>query len=675
VTDLNDFCTNLQQEILADAQARPDGTMLADVYTSRMIEYLTEAGELDDGEVCYHRARGVEVSGYAVDDDDGTASLFLSLFTQSAPPIGVGKLELDGAFNRLTTFLHRCQDGYAATLEEASPARDMALRINEALRKGYTFRLYVLTDGVVTKGALSAADEKVAGYEVWDAERLYRCLTSGRGRERIDINFEELSGSPIPCLHAQDEAADYDAYLLILSGQVLNDMYARYGPRLLELNVRSFLQVRGKVNKGIRDTILNEPEHFLAYNNGISATASKVELLGNERVGLAIRSAVDFQIVNGGQTTASIHHAVRADKADVSRISVQAKLTVVPADRVGAFVPLVSRYANTQNKVNEADFSANDPFHVKLEELSRTVWAPAVQGSARQTKWFYERARGQYQDALSREVTTARQREFKAIYPAEKKFTKTDLAKFENSWDQAPEMVSRGAEKNFREFALRLARRGPIQVDEEFFRHLVARALIFRRAEEAISALHFPGYRANVVTYTVAYLAHATSQRIDLDLIWRQQSITTGLREAIDIVSPLVFKQITNPPGAGNVTEWCKRTACWDSVRDLNINLPTTLIEEVPSGPRTTTRGMDAPSAGEQELIQKIAALEAECWFKLAAWAKETDNLQGWQRGIAFSLGRYKTMRREPSRKQAQQAVIILAEAQRLGFRAEACKD
>jgi hypothetical protein len=587
----------------------------------------------------------------------------------------VGKLELDGAFKRLTTFLHRCQDGYAATLEQASPARDMALRINEAARKGYTFRLYVLTDGVVTKGALTSADDKDTGYEVWDAERLYRCLTSGRGRERIDINFEELNGSPIPCLHAQDEAGDYDAYLLILPGQVINDMYARYGPRLLELNVRSFLQVRGKVNKGIRDTILNEPEHFLAYNNGISATASKVELFGNEGGGLAIRNAVDFQIVNGGQTTASIHHAVRADKADVSRIAVQAKLTVVPADRVGEFVPLVSRYANTQNKVNEADFSANDPFHVKLEELSRTVWAPAVQGSARQTKWFYERARGQYQDALSREITPARQREFKAIYPAEKKFTKTDLAKFENSWDQAPEIVSRGAEKNFREFALRLARRGTIQVDEDFFRHLVARALIFHRAEEAISALHFPGYRANVVTYTVAYLAHATSQRMDLDLIWRQQDIPSSFREAIDIVAPLVFKQITNPPSAGNVTEWCKRTACWDSIRDLRIDLPKGLTEEVSSGPRITKGGIEAPSAGEQELIQKIAAVEAEVWFKLAAWAKETDNLQGWQRSIAFSMGRYKTTRREPSRKQAQQAAIILAEAQRLGFRSEACND
>jgi hypothetical protein len=236
-------------------------------------------------------------------------------------------------------------------------------------------------------------------------------------------------------------------------------------------------------------------------------------------------------------------------------------------------------------------------------------------------------------------------------------------------------MVSRGAEKNFREFALRLANRGQVQVDGEFFRHLVARAIIFRRAEAAISDLHFPGYRANVVTYTVAYLSHATSQRIDLDLIWRQQDVTAVFREAIHIVAPIVFKQITNPPGAGNVTEWCKRTACWDAVRDLSLELPGALTDEVPAATRTRIQEIEAPSAGEAELIQQIAAVEAESWFKLAAWARETDNLQGWQRAIAYSLGQYRTMRREPSRKQAQQAVLILREAARLGFRTEASKD
>jgi hypothetical protein len=675
MSDLSTFCTQFQQDILAEAQAGADGLMLADIYTSRIIEYLTAAGEIDDGEVCYHRdrVRGIEVSGYTVDDEDQTASLFLSIFNQRCPPESVGTPEVEGAFKRMRNFVSKSSDGYADSLEPASPVRDMALRIHDAAKRRYDFRLYVLTDGVVARNATAArqADELIAGYEVWDAERLFRCVSSGTGRERIDIDFSSLAGAPISCLHGQVESADYDAYLMMIPGTVLAEMYGRYGSRLLELNVRSFLQLRGKVNKGIRETILNEPDHFLAYNNGISATASEIELVSLPRGGgLAIRRAIDFQIVNGGQTTASIHHAVRVDKADISRVNVQAKLTVVPADRVGAFVPLVSRYANTQNKVNEADFSANDPFHVKLEELSRTIWAPAVQGTARQTRWFYERARGQYQDALSRAGTAARKNEFKIIHPPDQKFTKTDLAKFENSWDQAPEIVSRGAEKNFREFAIRLAKRGHVDVDEAFFHHVIGRAILFRRAERLISGLKFPGYRANVVTYTVAYLSHITAQKLDLEAIWRRQDLSPALGETILDLAPEVYAQLINPPSGGNVTEWCKKAGCWDRVQNLNRPLPASLRREL-QGSRVDNRTLNSATREEERVIEEVAAFHAEFWFKLAAWARETDNLQPWQRGIAHSMGRYKTIRREPSRKQAAQAILIIREAERLGYRSE----
>ena len=208
-------------------------------------------------------------------------------------------------------------------------------------------------------------------------------------------------------------------------GRSSDAIYSQYGPRLLELNVRSFLQARGKVNQGIRRTILDQPGRFLAYNNGISVTASEVELVDLPGGGRGFGRIKNLQIVNGGQTTASLHHAVRRDGADVSAIQVPAKLTVVPEDRLEEIVPLISRYANSQNKINEADFSANDPFHVRVEELSRTIWAPATGGTLRQTRWFYERARGQYADGLGRAGSPAQQRKFKQEHPPAQKFTKT----------------------------------------------------------------------------------------------------------------------------------------------------------------------------------------------------------------------------------------------------------
>jgi hypothetical protein len=381
-----------------------------------------------------------------------------------------------------------------------------------------------------------------------------------------------------------------------------------------------------------------------------------------------------LQIVNGGQTTASIHHAVRRDHADVSVIQVPAKLTVVGEDRLEKIVPLISRYANSQTKISEADFSANDPFHVRVEELSRTTWAPATDGTMRQTRWFYERARGQYADALGRAGSPAQQRRFKQEHPPAQRFTKTDLAKFENTWDQLPHIVSRGAQKNFAEFTLRLAARHRGEPNAAYIRHLIAKAILFRRAERLVSAQNFGGYRANIVTFSLAYLSHVTAHRIDLDRIWGRQDVSETLREAIIDISHAVYRELTSPPGGANVTEWAKREACWQRIRALDVKLPRALDSDlVPLDARPTGKlitGIEAADEAEQRIIEKISNFPAETWLALSHWAKETNNLQGWQRGIAYDLGRRAKQGREPSRKQAVQAEIILDEAERLGFRA-----
>ena len=324
---------------------------------------------------------------------------------------------------------------------------------------------------------------------------------------------------------------------MLIPGDVLRSIYADFGSRLLETNVRSFLQARGKVNRGIRDTIAREPERFLAYNNGITLTAEIVELcdVGGSSVVARLNG---LQIVNGGQTTASLLAADRG-RADLSQVHVAAKLIEIAEGEVhDELVRKVSRYANSQNRISEADFSANDPFHVRIEELSRTTWAPAVEGSQRQTKWFYERARGQYQDAKAAETTPAKRRAFSTEHPTRQRFTKTDLAKFENTWEQLPHIVSRGAQKNFSTYMIRLGERDQAVVDRTHFEHLVAKAILFRTTEQIVQRQSFGGYRANIVTYTLALLSNATSQRIDLDRIWREQDLTQKLQEVIAELSP-----------------------------------------------------------------------------------------------------------------------------------------
>jgi hypothetical protein len=672
--ELSDFANNLHQQVLLEADVTGEEALLPEAFTRLMLDHLEEAGEIEEGRACYHRDRGIEVSGYGVDDDAEILDLFTTIYQGEAVPETVSKRDVETAFRRLQAFWTRASDAYHHALEDSSEVFDMALRIHDIRSRIGKVRLLLLTDGISRKEFLMGqeiADVEVS-YHIWDIRRLHRLVTSGQSREPIEIDFVSRFGEAIPCLSAPGDGADYAAYLAIFPGNVLNDIYTQYGSRLLELNVRSFLQVRGKVNQGIRRTILEEPERFLAYNNGISCTVSEIELTDLPDGSRGIRSVKGLQVVNGGQTTASLHHAVRRDEADVSHIHVQAKVTVVEGNRLNEIVPLISRYANSQNRINEADFSANDPFHVRVEELSRTIWAPATGGAQRQTKWFYERARGQYADALGREGTPARRRKFKQEHPSKQKFTKTDLAKFENSWDQSPHVVSRGAQKNFAEFTLRLSSRGRVIPDAGYFQQLVSKAILFRRAERLVSAQSFGGYRANIVTYTLAYLAHHTAHRIDLDRIWREQDISDAVADAMVEVSQAVHRVLTNPPGGANITEWAKKEACWNRVRDIDVGVSPALESELISLKKSRrskpVSGIEAPDEEERRVIAEVAAVPAETWFELSHWAKQTGNLQGWQRGIAYGVGKRVGEGRDPSRKQAIQAVKILEESRRLGF-------
>jgi hypothetical protein len=666
------FCENLRQEVLSRADLEGEQSLQADAFTRLVIETLEEAGELDEAVECHHRARGVLVSGYGVEDEGTTLNLISTLHNGECPPTSVRASEIDAALKRLFAMWERCRTGpYHLDLEESSEPFDMALDIHRVSGLIRRIRLYVLTDGVTSVERLDTEDRE--GIEVqrsvWDIARLQRFMTSGSHREPISIDLEEFGGS-IPCLAVDADANDYRAVMANIPGETLAQIYDRFGSRLLELNVRSFLQARGKVNRGIRDTLRHTPGRFLAYNNGISATASDVHIEQGAD-GPRLRSLRDLQIVNGGQTTASLHRAF-VERADLTTVLVQAKITVVDAERLEEMVPLISRYANTQNRVVEADFSANDPFHVRVEELSRTVWAPAGEGEQRQTRWFYERARGSYADALARERTPARRRAFSTQHPRRQRFDKTDLAKFENTYDQLPYLVSRGAQKNFVEFMTRLARRSGFQPDVAYFNRLVAKAILFRTADRVVAAQNFGGYKINIVAYAVALLSHRSQQRIDLDRIWNRQALDPPLADALVDIAHIVQPIITNPAGGRNVGEWAKQPACWDAVRDISWELPSGLDELlVPLGraSRTAATGIDTPTEQEKELVARVAAISSDEWFALANWARQTDNLSPWQRKLAFGIGRRIRTHGEPTAKQAVQAARILEQAELVGYK------
>jgi hypothetical protein len=394
-------------------------------------------------------------------------------------------------------------------------------------------------------------------------------------KEALDIDFEAMFGTGIPCLPAHLGTDAYQSYLVVMPGDILSKLYEKFGARLLEQNVRTFLQARGKVNKGIRTTILTEPGMFFAYNNGITATAQNVQMQQGDG-GLQITRITDLQIVNGGQTTASLFHTRRRDKADLARIFVQMKLSVIDSEESEKVVPRISEYANTQNRVQAADFFSNHAFHIRMEEFSRRLWAPAGKGAQRETKWFYERARGQYADAQAK-LTPGEQRRFKAENPKPQMFTKTDLAKFENVWDDHPRFVNLGAEKNFARYASRIGKEWEKSSDgfnETYFKRVVARAIIFRATERIVSAQPWynGGYRANIVAYTLAVLSELTRRQeksLDFLRIWSVQEIGPLLEGTLAAIARNVNDELLRPPqGISNISEWAKRDTCWTRMQE-----------------------------------------------------------------------------------------------------------
>ena len=561
------FYNNFMEEIAMASDSETYGWEAQDFFTAVMLEYLEEAGETDSPVICPFRGYGLQLNAYSVSEDYDNIDIFVSIFSESETIPSVSKNDIDAAIKRGIQLYRKAVNDLYTSFEKDNDVYEFAISIHDNKKSIKTVRIIALTNGNTKPITLNniTIDGVEISFGVWDMDRLFRCTTSGKMRETIEIDFSESFGQTIPCI--ENTTSDkYSVYLAIISGELLAAIYDQHGPRLLERNVRSFLQVKGAVNKGIRDTLKEEPDMFLAYNNGISVTAESVEIVRDENGKPSIKKIRDMQIVNGGQTTASIYNAKKDKKidADLSRVYVQMKLSVIDSsENMDEIVPKISAYANTQNKIQMADFSANDPYHRKIEELSRIIWAPAQNGMKPQN-WFYERARGQYSDMLSKETTTLRKKAFKEQHPL---FTKTDLAKYENTWDQLPYQVSEGAQKNFKKFTVRLSERGNFLPDENYYQRLIAKAILFRRTEKLIQAQQYGGYRANIVTYTLAYLSYKTAQRIDLDSIWKTQGLSAALEENIVAISKFVHESITNPPGGANIGEWCKKPKCWEVIK------------------------------------------------------------------------------------------------------------
>ncbi|MBB3231369.1 AIPR family protein [Halomonas stenophila] len=590
---LEEFLEETRAEVAAQMS---EGSPFAElVFSEVVMEHLAEAGMTFEPNSCHFESRvgraNLRLSGYAMSEDADQLDLFVSLYEgfESLTPLPDQAAKTAAA--QCVRFLELCAAGrLAEKLDPSSDVYSLALTIREIYDELEQIRIYVLTDGVVKSKSFKARDVggKSVRLEVMDIERLFRHRSEGKPRDELVVNFEELSGSALPCVFVPGETEDYDYALTAIPGEAMRFVYEKFGPRLLEANVRSFLSVRAKgVNAGIQNTLRTAPERFMAYNNGIVLVADEMKLARTSDGSPGIIWLRGMQIVNGGQTTASIYFAKKKyASTDLSKVRIPAKIIVMreveQADEE-ALVANISRYANSQNSVRQSDLSANKPFHVDVERLSLTVYCPDGTG-----RWFYERATGSYNTLLSREGTTpAKRRALRASVPPSRKITKTDLAKYLMAWDIKPDIVSLGAQKCFSRFMSELsdaeAENSIATLDPAFFKALVAKAIVYKATHKTVRPL-VSAFLANVAAYTVSVVANSYGHSFDLERVWNRQGVSPQFLEQVEIWAHEVNDRLHETANGKMISEWAKRPECKAAMFSRSFSPPSVEIPEARRG-------------------------------------------------------------------------------------------
>ncbi len=684
----SDFPAILREDVRLLSEA--NGLSMEEAFFQRVSDTITGSGEVDALEYFHHRgstSSGIRIDGWA---GDPRKTKQLTLFVidhaddQNAPTLT--GTELNGLFKRPLRFLKSALDeNWRDALEETSPGHELAHMVDLYWASVGKIRLLLITDRKLSSRVdgreMTEFLDRPVSYSVWDITRLERIEGSAMGREDIIVDLDEHGGS-VPVLAAHMPDSPYESYLAALPGATLASIYDRWQARLLEQNVRVFLQARGNVNKGIKKTIEEDPSMFFAYNNGITATAEAVEIEDRDG-GPVMTRLTNLQIVNGGQTSASIHAALR-NKTDLSKTFVQMKLSIVDAERAEKIVPDISRYANSQNKIAAADFFSNHPFHVRMEEISRRIYAPAKDGAFTQSRWFYERARGQFADRRSR-LTIAQRKKFDLEHPRAQLFSKTDLAKAEMTWRMRPEIVCLGAQKNFAHFAHAIGKqwdKSDKAFSEEWFKDAIGKLIIFKKTERIVSdaagSWYTGGLRAQTVCYAIAKLVRDVSdvgKSLDLRKLWTDQTLSDPLVVVLDRYAQAMHIHLLSPPtGSSNPSEWAKKKPCVDAAIAMDFEFLDPIAGVLIDSEEQKTRVREGRT--DQKLVDGVKAQTDTATFGVAGWTAVRDwvrstkmRLTPTESGILDAATRVNL--KPLSEAQSIKAMAVLDRARESGFEIE----
>ena len=690
--------------------ASSNSTNEEEEFIKYVTDILTDGEEFDDFIESYfegtsRKKANMRIDGYAMDDTDGSCCIFISDYHGPYEVDSLKSEDIKKLFNRIRYFVEESiNHKLYLELEESTQVYEFSKLLHYELNEITKFRFYILTDTYNKQKVKNIKDTRVADktveLNVWDITRIFDLVSSKTQKESVEINFEDMGYEGIPCVKAveyQDVVSDiemsrnydddindsesysnkitYTSYLAVVPGEVLNKLYMEHGSRLLEGNVRSFLSIRGKVNKSIQNTIKNYPEMFFAYNNGIAATAAEI-ITEMSVEGLKITKIKDLQIVNGGQTTASIANTIisarKDEKIDITRLFVPMKVSVLDHSMSEKIIPKISEYSNSQNKVDASDFFSNHPFHIRMEDYSRKTPAPAINGNQFQQFWFYERTRGQYnQGKMNFKAKTSQMKQYENRYPECQVIKMVDLAKYMEIFEGEPHIVSKGKQAIVKVFSPKIKSQWN-KSDELFnrfyFKRVIALALIYRKTDEIIKNTDWykekKSYKANVVAYTMSILfdyvrTNKKGYTLDFTRIWNTQGVYKELMNQIEVLCTEVYMFITdNSRENENVTEWCKKELCWRraqkkswTILDSFIN---TLILEEDLREEVKDAKAERKIVNEIDDIKFIISAGKDYWQKVLEWGVKRRLLSDMEKSLIMLAINIEDTGRIPNEKQSK---------------------
>jgi hypothetical protein len=645
------YIEELKSDIASRVYTEGQGASFEDKFTDYCIEVFESIGKSEGARVLSYvhptPQGGVDwkINGYSlkdfIKDEDKieyyeTLDIFIT-FYKNEYNYPITKADYTKTINQVKKFIHAAIKRHINYIDSSHTELIQLIDIiGKQSEKFERINLFFLTNGYSNnfKEKFDIANNQVILHP-WDLNRLFKINETNSIHEPIEIDFLTIDSNVqgLQCLKVPSIDEMYDCYLAIIPGSTLSILYKEYSNELLESNVRAFLGQAGKFNKGIRDTIRNKPQMFLPYNNGITATAESVETeYKNDQ--LVITKLHDFQIVNGGQTTASLYHTQKKFKdVDLSKIFVQMKLTVIKnKEQKNIEVPNISRFANSQNKVSELDLSSNNPYFVQIENLSRKKYVINPENKNQSRLWFFERANGQYREILNKQ-NKSQQIKFKEQNPSGLKFIKSDIAKYINIWELEPHYVSQGSQKNFIHYTKKiteLVAKNKLPGDN-FYRKLISNAILFKTMDrlfgrKGVDAIGDTNLKSFTVAYSLSYFHHLTSNRIDLWRIYEEQKIDDKLSSELKHILIFVYKHIIIESNLTLVSEYAKRSSSWEKLKsapyefDLVAVLNEFLISEEDKKSREIEKeNNNSETENSIYLISEIEKLGLNFWdgFKI----------------------------------------------------------